>query len=71
MHILIKCRVLRRLIRFCTIANVPVQVLQIAPCHRSDKHNAAINNRYLDFIQTSGLILLVNDTHLDNNFKEI
>ena len=31
----------------------------------------AINNRYLDFVQTRGLISLVNDNHVNNNLKEI
>ena len=31
----------------------------------------AINNCYLDFVQTHGLISLVNDKHMDNNIKEI
>ena len=38
--------------------------------HR-DKKSAAINKRYLDFVQTRGLISLVNDNHVDNNLKEI
>ena len=33
--------------------------------------SAAINNHYLDFVQTRGLISLVNDNHVDNNLKEI
>ena len=37
----------------------------------NDKKSAAINNRYLDFIQTHDLISLVIDKHLDNNLKEI
>ena len=32
----------------------------------SDKNSAAINNRYLDFVQTCGLISLVNDNQVDN-----
>ena len=31
----------------------------------------AINDGYLDFVQTHGLISLVNDNHMDNNLKEI
>ena len=31
----------------------------------------AINNRNLDFVQTRGLILLINDNHADNYLKEI
>ena len=47
-------------------------VLQITALWRhSDKNSAAINNRFLDFIQTRGLIPLVNDNHVDNNLKEI
>ena len=36
-----------------------------------DKNSAAINNSYMDFVQTRGLILLVNDNHVDNHLKEI
>ena len=36
----------------------------------SDKNSAAINNRYLDYIQTRGLILLLNDNHVVNNRKK-
>ena len=32
---------------------------------------AAINNRYMDFILTRGLIPLVNDNHLNNYLTEI
>ena len=31
----------------------------------------AINNTYLDFVETHGLISLVNYNHVDNNLKEI
>ena len=37
----------------------------------SDKNCAAMNKRYLDFVQTCGLILLVNYNHGDNTLKEI
>ena len=37
----------------------------------SDKTKAARNNRYLDLVQTRGLISLVNDNYVDNNLKEI
>ena len=37
----------------------------------NDKNDAAINNRYMDFVQTHCLILLVNDNHKDNTLKEI
>ena len=37
----------------------------------SDKNSAAINNRDLDFVQTRGLISVVNDSHVDNSLKEI
>ena len=37
----------------------------------SDKNSAAINNRYLNYVQMRGLISLVNDNHVDNNLKEI
>ena len=32
---------------------------------------AAINNRYLDFIQMRGLVSLVNDNRVDNTLKEV
>ena len=32
----------------------------------SDKTGAAINNRYLNFVQTCDLMSLVNDDHMDN-----
>ena len=38
--------------------------------HR-DKNSAAINNRYLHVVQTRGLILSVNNNHVDNKLKEI
>ena len=34
-------------------------------------NNAATNNRYLDFVQTLGLISMVNDYNLNINLKEI
>ena len=37
----------------------------------SDKNTAAINNCFLDFVQTRDLILLLNDIHVDNNLTEI
>ena len=30
-----------------------------------------MDNRYLDFEETRGLISLINDNHVDNNIKEI
>ena len=42
-----------------------------ALCHHSDKNSAAINNRYLHFVQKRDLLSLVNDDHVDNNLKEI
>ena len=36
----------------------------------SDKNSAALNYPYLDFVDTRGLISLVNDNHVDNNLKE-
>ena len=36
-----------------------------------DKNSAAINNRYLDFVQTRCLLSLINDNHEDNNLKEM
>ena len=38
--------------------------------HSDVKNSAAINNRYLDFIQTRGLMSLVNGKHMDNNLKK-
>ena len=32
---------------------------------------AAINNTYQDFIQTRGLISLVNNNHVDSKLKEL
>ena len=37
----------------------------------SDKNSTAINNCYLDFIQTGSLISLVNDNHVNNIIQEI
>ena len=37
----------------------------------SNKNSTAINNRNIDFVQTCGLISLVNDNHVDNDLKEI
>ena len=39
--------------------------------HHSDKNKVAVNNNYLDFVQTYGLISLVNDNHMDINLKKI
>ena len=36
----------------------------------SDKNSAAVNSRYLDFVQTRGLILLMNDNHVEHNLRE-
>ena len=33
-------------------------------------NSAAINNRYLDFVQMRGLISMINNDHVDNNLKE-
>ena len=41
-----------------------------APLRHSDKNSAATNNHFLDFVQTRGLISLVNDNHLDNNLMD-
>ena len=38
-------------------------------CH-SNKDRAALNNRYLDVVQTRDLISLVNGYHADKNLKE-
>ena len=34
-----------------------------------DKNSTAINNHYLDFVQTRGIILFVNVNRVDNNLK--
>ena len=34
------------------------------------KNSAAINNHYLDCIQTRGLVSLANDNHVDTNLKQ-
>ena len=36
-----------------------------------DKNSAAINNRYLVFVQTRGVISLFSDNHVNNYLKEI
>ena len=36
----------------------------------NDKKKKKKKKRSLDFVQTCGLILLVNDNHVDNNIKE-
>ena len=41
---------------------------QIPLLRRHTDITDAINNRYLDFVQMRGLIVLVNDKHVDNNF---
>ena len=73
MQTLIRRRVLWRLIWVCTVANVPVQVLQITLFTRhSDVKVTRIAptiNRYLDFVQKRCLISLVNDNHVDNIIK--
>ena len=74
MQTLIRRRVRRRLMRVCTICQFPSPgftdyPLYTALWHHSDKNSAAINNRYLDFKQTRGLILFVIDKHVDNNLK--
>ena len=49
--------------KFC-VQNGGKSIMRIR--RHSDK-----NNRYLDFVQTRGLISLVNDNHVENNLKEI
>ena len=73
---LIRRRVLRRLIWACTICQYHCpgftdNLLYKAFLHHNDKNGATINNRYLDFVQTRGLISLVNDYHVDKDLKEI
>ena len=54
-------------------ANVPGQVLQIflftVHSDVTAKNSQAINSRYLDFVQTRDLILLVSDKHVDKNTR--
>ena len=39
--------------------------------HHGDKDSAAMNNRYLDFVQMRGLISVASyDNYLDNNHKK-
>ena len=71
----------RCLIWFYTICQCPKcpsqdcidNPLSKARWRHSDTNSAAINNRYLDFVQTRVLISLVkvNDNQVDNNPKEI
>ena len=63
------------LIWVCTVCQCPSpgftdNPLYTALWRHSDKNNAAINNSYLDFVQTPSLISLVNDNHVDNNLKK-
>ena len=52
------------LIWVCTVCQCPSPGF-------TDNPSAAINNRYLAFVQMRGLISLVNDYHVDNNAKKI
>ena len=69
----------RILIWDCTVCQCPKcpspgltsNPLSTALWHHSDTNSAAINNRYLDFVQASGWISLVNDNHVDTYLKEI
>ena len=66
MQTLIRHRVLRRLIWICTVCQCASPGFTDSPLYtslwrHSEKNNAAINNRYLDFVQTRGFISLVND----------
>ena len=66
--------ILQYLIWVCTFCQCPSpgfksNLLYMALwCH---KNSMAISNRYLDFVQTHGLISLVNDYHVDNKVREI
>ena len=67
---------MRRPIWVCTVCQCPSPGFTDNPLYtsvwrHSDKNSAAINSRYLDFVQTRGLISLVNDNHVANNRKEI
>ena len=44
-------------------------LLYTALGRHSDKNSTAINNHYLDFVQTRGLISLVSGNHGDNNLN--
>ena len=72
MQTLIRRRVLRRLIWFCTVFQCasPGFTDNLFTRHSdvtvTDKNSAAINNRYPDTVQTRALISLVNDDHVDN-----
>ena len=46
-------------------------ISQISHFTRHDKNSAAVNESYLDFVQTRGLISLVNGNHVDNSLKKI
>ena len=76
MQTLNKRRVLWRLIWVCTVCHYPSHGFTDNPLYtalrrHSDKNSSAVNNRYLDFVQTRGWISLVNDNHVDNNLKEM
>ena len=58
---------IRRRFCQCSSSGFRDNPLYKALWRRSDKNSADINNRYLDFVQTRGLISLVNDNHMDNN----
>ena len=71
-QILFRCRVLRCLIWVCNVCQCPSPGFTDSPPYtalwrRSDKNSAALNYRYLDFVQARGLISLVNDNHVDSN----
>ena len=73
---LIRHRVPQCLIWVCTVCQCTSpgftdNPLYTALWRHSDKNSAAINIRYLHFIQTRGLISLVNADHGDNSLKEI
>ena len=74
--ILIGRRVLRRLILLCTVCRCLTpgfidNPVYTALCRHSDKNRSAIIKRYLNFVQTRGLISFVNDNHVNNNLNEI
>ena len=72
---LIRRRVLRRLIWVCTVGqcsnpSFTDNLLYTALWRHSDRNSATINDRYLNFVLTRGLISLVRDNHIDNYLKE-
>ena len=73
---LIRRRSLRRQIWVCAVCQYPSPGFIDAPPYtalwrHSDKTSAAKINRYLDFVQTRGLISLAHDNYVEYSLKEI